>query len=79
MFTDPDKPHQGHPMLKAKATECKHFIPIVALIARSVADGSEYDEHWAGLLEGLAAFGRHMDESPIFPTDSQAEKALTIM
>ena len=66
-------------MLKAKATECKHFIPVLAIIARSMAGGTEYDEHQACLLEGLAAFGRLMDESPIFPTDDQAEKAMTIM
>ena len=79
MFTDPDRPHQGHQMLKAKAAECKHFIPVLAIIARAVADGSEYDEHRARLLEGLAAFGRLMDESHIVPTDAQAEKAITIM
>ena len=79
MFTDIAKPHVGHQSLKSKAAECKHFIPVLSIICRAVADGSEYDEHRACLLEGLAAFGRLMDESPIVPTDSQAEKAITIM
>ena len=79
LFTDPDKPHKGHQMLKAKAAECKHFIPVLSLICRTLVDGSEFDEHRACLLEGLAAFGRLMDESPIVPTDAQAEKAITIM
>ena len=44
-----------------------------------MADGSDFDEHRAGLLEGLAAFGRLMDESPIVPTDSQADQAMIVM
>ena len=79
MFTDPDKPFVSHPVLKSKAAECKHFIPALSIIRRAVSDGSELHERGAYLMEKLAAFGRLMDESPMFPSDEQASRAMKLM
>ena len=79
MFCDPDKPHQGHAMLKSKAAECKHFVSALAQICDALSDGSQHDMHRAGILSKLAEFGKLLDEAPMFPSDAQADLAVSIM
>ena len=45
MFTNLEKPWADVPFLKVKGAECKHLLPIVAIISSDISTQSPHDNH----------------------------------
>lgn len=57
MFTNTKSPHATPPKLRCKAAECRHWIPALAVVARSKMNSiSPLSVHIAACLECLASF-----------------------
>ena len=76
MFCDPAKPWVDYPFLNTKASEAKHLLPCLTLIAQEVSTGSEHDERRTAALFAIYHFVRVLDEADIFLTEGEAQAAV---
>ena len=79
MFVDSQKPHQGHPFLKVKASEMKYLIPALVYFCKKMNDDSEIGKARLDAATSIEQFCLLLDVSPVVPNDSQAAKAIDTM
>jgi len=79
MICNADKPWADVPFLKAKGAECKHFLPVLAIIAREVSTGSEHDVHRTRVLQVISEFCALLDSRGMFLTQSESTNAVHLI
>ena len=77
MFTDTSKPHATHAVLKCKAAEARHLVPIIALLLQGFA-APEF-QHARAACECLQSFYMACEAASFVLTDAQANVALDTM
>lgn len=61
-FCDPASPGSDYPLLKVKAAEARHLVPILSVIwARHCREDIEYEQHISRVLGHLTTFYRRVD------------------
>ena len=79
MLSNADKPWADVPFLKVKGAECKHFLPVLAIIAKEVSTGSQHDEHKAKALELISEFCEFLDSKGMFLQPAEALHVISLI
>ena len=76
-FTNVDKPWSQEPLLKGKAAEIRHLIPVLASVAWDKASASRglKESHIAECLHSLASFYDQIYQADFFMTEEEAAAA----
>lgn len=75
-FTDPERHWQHQPFLKIKASECKHFLPVLTQVCIDCCTDDPHDLHRMACLQNITAFVSLLDAAPMFLTEEQADLAM---
>ena len=72
-------PHAEYPALHAKAADTRHLVPVMALVAIDLHDGTERSHHQIQSLRHLASFYDLCDDADMFMNQATSDACLEHM
>ena len=79
MLCNVDKPHAEYPSLHCKGAECRHLVPVLAVLAQQNCNGSVVSKTRVAALQALAEFHKICNSQPMFMQQAAYDEAMTTM